>query len=340
MPFTKVSPADFLLEKKNRVLFDVRSPGEFEFGHIPGAVSFPLFSDDERAQVGTVYKKNGKEKAFELGLKIVGPKMAGFVKSAKKLAPDRQIGVHCWRGGQRSGSMAWLLDSAGFEVQVLDGGYKNYRQFVRDGFGKIDLKIVILGGKTGSGKTKILHALSEIGEQIIDLERLANHKGSAFGDIGEPAQPSVEAFENQLFEEISKLDPARWVWLENESRSIGRAFIPDSFWEKMKNAPLVNIEIPLAGRVQNLVEDYTGHDPELLEKAFRKIDSKLGGAAFKSAIENVQAGNFAAAAEIALFYYDKTYRHCLEKSVSPQIRHLDFEFSDPKLIAKHLAEVF
>ena len=142
--------ADFLRDSSTRVLLDVRSPGEYAQGHIPGAVSFPLFSDEERALVGTCYKQQGKEQALELGLELVGPKMAGFIRQARQLAPDRRLAVHCWRGGQRSGSMAWLFRQAGFEVATLDGGYKKYRRYVLDGFQGIQLDMRVVGGRTGS----------------------------------------------------------------------------------------------------------------------------------------------------------------------------------------------
>ena len=147
-------PADFLQLLSSRPILDVRSPGEFAQGHIPGAISFPLFTDEERAEVGIAYKNHGNEAAFELGLRRVGPKMADFVKMARKLAPGRQIAVHCWRGGQRSGSMAWLLRQAGFQVVTLEGGYKAYRQLVLQGLATNDQSFVVLGGRTGSGKTK------------------------------------------------------------------------------------------------------------------------------------------------------------------------------------------
>jgi tRNA 2-selenouridine synthase len=336
MSVKKIDTAAFLEYGGTIPILDVRSPGEYEQGHIPGATSFPLFTDEERAQVGTRYKQVGKDSAFVLGLEYVGPKMAGFVKKATKLAPDKQIAVHCWRGGQRSGSMAWLLQSAGFEVTLLSGGYKVYRQFVLEGFAQTNLNIRIVGGSTGTGKTKIIHALAALGEQIIDLEGLANHKGSAFGFIGEAAQPTVEQFENELFKVVSQLDPARRVWVENESRSIGRLYIPAGFWEPMKAAPLFHIEIPLQARIDNLLTDYVLEHTEELKLAFNKIATKLGGLRLKNAITALEQGDFAAAATIALEYYDKTYQFCLDNSKSSDIRIMKFEDGDPEKIAKAL----
>ncbi len=327
----------FLAERNHRIVLDVRAPAEFEQGHIPGALSFPLFSDAERAAVGTMYKQVGKEEAMELGLRIVGPKMEDFVKQAKLLAPHRRLAIHCWRGGQRSGSMAWLFRQAGFDVVTLEGGYKAYRQFVLESLAASSLKLIVLGGKTGSGKTKILHALRELGEQIIDLEGLANHKGSAFGFIGEAPQPTVEQFGNELFECTLSLDHTKRVWIENESKSIGRIYIPDEFFARLRASTLVNVEIPEEARIQNLLADYVLTDRTLLAVAFQKIASKLGGLNLKTALDSLEQDDFATAARIALGYYDKTYEHGLDTSLAPDIRRLVFEDGDPIGIARVLS---
>lgn len=332
--------SEFLAARCDRVVLDVRSPGEYTHGHIPGAVAFALFTDEERAKVGTIYKQQGKEQALELGLAFVGPKMATFVKQAKKIAPERRLAVHCWRGGQRSRSMAWLLRLSGFDVVTLEGGYKSYRQHLLNAFGQVtfaDLRVV--GGRTGTGKTKILHALRDLGEQIIDLEAIAHHKGSAFGTIGELPQPTVEQFENDLFEALLQLDLSKTIWTENESRSIGRVFIPDGFWACMKAAPLYNVSIPHAVRLQNLVNDYVGTDKSELAAAFYKIDKKLGGLQLKTALEALERDDFTAAAEIALWYYDKTYQHCLDTNPSPDIKMLEFGHGVPESIAGALKDL-
>jgi len=274
-----------------------------------------------------------------LGLRIVGPKMEGFVRQAQKLAPERRLAVHCWRGGQRSQSMAWLFRQAGFDVVTLDGGYKQYRQHILTRFENATLPMIVLGGKTGTGKTKILHALRDFGEQIIDLEAIAHHKGSAFGSIGEQPQPTVEQFENDLFACISQLDPERPTWIENESRSIGRVFVPEGFWNQMRRSPLYNVEVPQASRIQNLVSDYVGISVEELELTFWRIEKKIGGQQLKTALEALQRGDYAAAAEIALHYYDKTYRYGLENNPSPDIRMLPFEHGDAEKIARECRQL-
>ncbi len=330
---------DFLQHCSGRVLLDVRSPGEYAQGHIPGALCFPLFTDAERALVGTCYKQRSREEALELGLELVGPKMAGFVREARALAPNRQLAVHCWRGGQRSGSMAWLFRQAGFEVITLNGGYKNFRRFVLESFEKTPLQLFVVGGRTGSGKTQVLKELALLGEQIVDLEALAHHKGSAFGSIGEPDQPTVEQFENNLFQALRALDPTRRVWIENESRSIGRVYVPPAFWNYMRQSPLFNIQIPESARIDNLLHDYVRTDKSDLEAAFMRIYKKLGGQHVKTALEALAADDFATAARIALHYYDKTYQHGLENNPSSDIRLLEYPHGDAAKIARDLVDL-
>lgn len=330
--------AEFLFESRTCVLLDVRSPGEYQHGHIPGAVSFPLFSDEERAKVGTAYKQQGPEKALHIGLDIVGPKMTKMLRLAAELAPHKRVALHCWRGGQRSQSVAWLLRMGGFDVQLLAGGYKNYRQYVLESFERRTWNMKVLGGRTGTGKTKVLHALGEAGEQILDLEGLANHKGSAFGSLGQVEQPTVEQFENNLLDALNKLDPSKTTWVENESRSIGRAYLPDAFWQKMKLSPLFNLEIPQHDRINNLVEDYALYPVEDLIASFERISKKLGGLEFKLAVEALQSGDMQSATAIALKYYDKTYQHGLDTNPSLDKRLFSFDHSNPHQIAAFCIE--
>lgn len=318
------------------ILLDVRTPAEYEQGHIPGARNLPLFTNQERAIVGTLYKKEGPEAALLKGLEIVGPKMRSFVEQAAGLAPDRKLTIHCWRGGNRSGSMGWLLDLAGFEVETLIGGYKAFRRFVLDGFFRKKLKLIVLGGKTGAGKTLILHELKARGEQIIDLEGLAHHKGSAFGWIGEEAQPTSEQFENKLFEAFDKLDAHKACWIENESRTVGKVYIPQGMWEQMKAAPLLNIELPPEERIRHLVDTYTQTDSEDLKNCFRNMKKRLGGQHVNAALEALDQNDYSSAVKIALAYYDKTYQYQLENTVAPEVHRLSFDHLDPASIAEAL----
>lgn len=306
--------ADVLLENsKDRVLLDVRTPAEYAIGHIPGAYNLPLFSNEERVVVGTLYKQQSPDKAFLKGLEYAGARMPDYVKEARLLAPRGKIVVHCWRGGQRSGSLSWLLSFAGMDVQVLQGGYKAYRQYIHGQFAERPLRMLVLGGPTGSAKTKTLHELATLGEQIIDLEKLAQHKGSAFGALGEDAQPTVEQFENELYATFANIDPQRRVWIENESRGIGKVYMPQGFWEQFRQSPLIDLVLPFEQRVAFLVETYAGFALDDLINGFLAIERRLGGQNLKLALAALQTGDFASAAAIALRYYDKSYVHANQK---------------------------
>ncbi len=325
-------------ERNKRIILDVRTPAEYEKGHIPKALNLPLFSNEERAIVGTIYKQESSEKALLKGLDFVGNKMTRFIENAKVLAPEKRVAVHCWRGGKRSSSMAWLLDLAGLDVKVLEGGYKSYKRHIQNQMQVEHFKFIVLGGKTGSGKTHILKALKQKGEQVIDLEGVAHHKGSAFGWIGEAAQPSTEQFENDLFEQLLNLDSDKRIWLENESRNIGSVYLPDAFWDKMKNSPVINIEIPFENRVQILVDEYAQYPKEELLEGFYKIKKRLGGQNLKEAENALKENNFHKAVEIALGYYDKSYQFLLENNKAPEIHMVPFDEFDPQENARYLIE--
>ncbi len=332
----KIKPEDLCHFLDERVLIDVRSPAEYAHAHIPHALSLPLFNDDERVKIGTIYKQVSPENALLKGLDFVGPKMSGFIKKAIKWSPSRKVIIHCWRGGKRSGSMAWLLKFAGFDVLTIEGGYKTYRQYVLQQFENQGIKPIILGGKTGSGKTLILKELEKKGEQIIDLEALAHHKGSAFGWIGEEKQPSSEQFDNNLFDIFRKINPHKRVWIENESRSIGGVFIQQGFWNQMRQAPLIHLEVPFEVRVNHLVEGYTQSSQADLVASFEKIKKKLGYDHAKNAIECVQKGQFAEAAAMGLKYYDKAYNFGFEVHSTPKKHILEVTHFDISLTAELL----
>jgi tRNA 2-selenouridine synthase len=301
-------------------ILDVRSPGEYEHGHIPGAVSFPLFTDDERAQVGTCYKQVGHEAAVELGFDLAGPKCGDFIRAAKALAPDRQLRVHCWRGGMRSGGMGWILELAGFTVYTLAGGYKTYRRWVRATLAT-PKPIVILGGMTGSGKTQILHELAALREPVLDLEGLANHRGSSFGALLLPPQPSTEHYENLLAQLWATFPTERPIWLEAESQRVGTCRIPRELFEQMAAAPAVEVVRSLDERLDLLVEIYGEAPSQGLMEATERIRKRLGGDRTQAAIQHIQAGDLRSACAIILDYYDRTYRYDLVRrgNVIPQV---------------------
>ena len=291
-------------------VLDVRAPIEFAQGHVPGALNLPLFTDEERARIGTTYKQVSQEKAVHLGLEFFGPKMSGMVKQARKLVPGKEVRLHCWRGGMRSGAVLWLLELAGFRVHLLDHGYKDYRRAVLASFAE-PRPWRVLGGLTGSGKTDVLHELAARGEFVLDLEGLAHHKGSAFGSIGQLAQPTQEQFENNLAAALAALPAHAPVWVEDESRQIGRLTIPPALFAQLQAAPRYVLEVPRAARVAKLAAEYGAESPALLAEAIERLQKRLGGLANKQALAAVQAGNFPLMVELVLDYYDRTYTHGL-----------------------------
>lgn len=326
------------LYSANNNLIDVRSPKEFEQGHIPGAINIPLFNNEERAIVGTLYKQQGRQQAILKGLEIVGPKMASIVESAQNIAKNNVVFVYCWRGGMRSGSVAWLLETYGLKVYLLKGGYKTFRKAVLDSFAQ-QLKYIILGGKTGSGKTLILQKLKEKGEQIIDLEGIAHHKGSAFGALGEKAAPSQEQFENKIYAEILQLDPSKHIWLEDESRLIGNKVIPDGLWQQMTNAKVIHINLPFNDRLEYLVKEYGKYSVEQLKESILKITKRLGPEQTKISLEALDKNDLRTACQMCLTYYDKTYSHGLSKREKRSVEELNCEVLHPDKIAQSLTEL-
>ena len=209
--------------------------------------------------------------------------------------------------------MQWLCNFSGLNVTRLAGGYKSYRQSLIAYFANTPFQLKILGGGTGSGKTEILYALSDLGHQIVDLEKIAHHKGSAFGTIGENAQLPNEQFENNLFGAFFKCDPSKPIWLENESRSIGRNHIPESLWWKMRSSILYNIDVNREVRLDRVMQYYSHDaDVEILKEAFIKIKKRLGGHDFQIAMKALDTNDLRTAADVALRYYDKTYTFQIE----------------------------
>ncbi len=291
---------------ENIPIIDVRSPAEYKCGHVPKATNLPLFDNSERARVGTLYKQVSRKEAMLEGLRIVGPKMASFVHDASTLAKKQTIGIYCWRGGMRSGSVAILLDMAGFDVLVLNGGYKGYRQYTADLVSK-PWPLRVISGSTGSGKTEILLALKDLGEQVLDLEGLAHHKGSAFGGLMQPSQPTSEHMQNILADELRVMDDKRRIWVEDESMNIGSAFLPDTFWNHLHQSPLYIVERSKNVRIKRLSSEYGMADKLMVIERIERIRKKLGGQSTKDAVAFVEVGDVESATNILLRYYDKAY---------------------------------
>lgn len=304
-------------------IIDVRSPSEYARGHIPGAFNIPLFTDEERSAVGTAYVNEGRQKAVKLGLQLVAPKLNWYLDTLNALVNQKQILVYCWRGGMRSASMSWLFSLAGFKSSTLQGGYKSFRRFAQSYFER-HFNFVVLGGFTGCGKTEALKILKEHGEQVIDIEGLANHKGSAFGWINQQPQPSTEHFENLLFDELRKLNPTQPIWIEDESKSIGSVFIPQAIYNQMSNSPTIVIETELSKRIDRLIVEYTSCDKQNLIDSVRRIQKRFGLEKAQLCIDHIESGSLSEAIAITLEYYDKTYKYGLEqKKIPPKYIYSD-----------------
>jgi len=307
-----ISLPEFLSPRDNLPIVDVRSPLEFQEGHIRGAHNIPLLNNEERIVVGTDYKQKGQAEAIKTGFRLVGPRLEGIINEAAKVSSGKELLVHCWRGGMRSNNFCQFIGMAGIKSKPLTGGYKAYRQFALEAFKK-PLPVILLTGCTGSGKSEILRALQDQGEQILDLEKLANHKGSAFGGLMMPAQPTTEQFQNELFEEILRLDPNKRIWVEDESIAIGKIFLPNDFWRNMGKGQIVKMDVAKEVRVQRLVNEYGPANRDEFLQTMGKVVTKLGGQHFKAAKEKLLQGDIASTIEILLTYYDKAYLNSIEK---------------------------
>lgn len=314
MAVKRININEFLELAKSHLIIDVRSPSEYTHAHIPQAHNLPLFSDEERKVIGTAYKQLSRERAIKFGLDYFGPKMRTTIEEVETLAKVSEsqthssttILVHCWRGGMRSGAVAWLLDLYGFKVFTLEGGYKAYRNWILQQFEK-PFNFNIIGGFTGSGKTPLLYGLQKNNKTIIDLEGLANHKGSALGGIGQPPQPSQEMFENLLGMELVKYDEKIPIFLEDESQRIGNMSIPMSMWNTMRGSSVYFIDIPFEERLDYLTIEYGNHEKEKLVAAIMRIQKRLGGLETKNAINFLLENNYKESFRILLKYYDKWY---------------------------------
>ncbi len=336
---TEAIPVDnFLLQSPEKLVIDVRSPIEFKKGHMPGAVNIPLFDDLERAEIGTLYKAKGKEDAVMRGLEIVSPKLTKFIKEAKSNTKNKGVLVYCFRGGMRSNSFGWLLNTAGLEAQIMEGGYKAYRNYVLNQFEK-NYKLLLLGGATGSGKTEILKQLkSKI--PILDLEGLAHHKGSAFGGIGQPAQLPQQLFENNFYNELKLVDPTKYLLLEDESMSIGYNKIPYSFWLQMKEATIIKILMPFDLRVNRLVNEYGKEDIEKLKQSVKNISQQLGPNNSKDCLQWLDERKLADVAALTLKYYDKAYEYNHTQKNKKVIVPVETDTADPIINAEKIKRAF
>lgn len=341
MSAQKITVDLFLEKAEKHLVLDARSPSEFAQAHIPNALSLPLFSDEERKIVGTTYKQNSRAAAIKIGLDFFGPKMRAMVEQVETYLQEKnekKVLVHCWRGGMRSAAVAWLLDLYGFEVYLLQGGYKAYRNWVLEQLAKA-YPLHILSGNTGCGKTEMLYALAKNGEAIIDLEALAGHKGSAFGNLGLPAQSSTEQFENNLAAQLFQLmqNPStKRIWVESESNRIGNINIHHTFFNQMKQAPCLQIAVPLEKRIEKIVAEYGSFPKEDLIAAVIRIQKRLGPLETKQTLAFLELGAVYQAFEILMRYYDKFYQKS-DTFLAPYL-HIDLPTNDAEQNAQIIFE--
>ncbi len=324
-------------------IIDVRSPDEYYKGNMPNSINIPLFDNEERSKVGTIYKKYGKEKAVIQGLEYLSNKIENMLKNLfeaidlykldnyySKLE-EPALKIYCSRGGMRSKSIAWLLEKYNLKNITLNSGYKSYRKWTLDSF-NIDWEIVLIGGKTGTGKTKLLKLLDKYNYQIIDLEALACHRGSTFGGLGMVKQPSNEQFENLIAEKLKEFRKDNKILLEAESANIGKCKIPHQLFSQMKTAKRIEIINSESNRVEELVKTYSIYEVEDLKDAVLRIKKRLGPQRTKIAIDSINNKDWETVCKSVLSYYDKCYEY--EKIGKENIKVLDMTniYDDQKTI--------
>lgn len=308
--FQDIELENLLQTKDGHTLVDVRSPSEYDEATIPGSINIPIFSDEERAEVGTIYKQVGKEEAKQRGLEIFSAKLPDFIEQFKKV--NTPMTVFCWRGGMRSKTAATVLDLMGIHATRLYGGIKSYRQWVVHELEKQDFppNLYVLNGYTGSGKTIILQKLAAKGYPVIDLEKLAGHRGSIFGQIG--LKPSKQKkFDSLLVQAMKRFENEPFVFIEGESKRIGRVVLPDFLYDKKENGKQLFIHLPFELRVKIILDEYHPMDyADKFMEAFQFIKKRIHTPIAKEIEEALQANDYAKAVKLLLeFYYDPRYEH-------------------------------
>lgn len=301
-------------------VIDVRSQSEFAEDHVPGAINLPVLDDAERAEVGTIYKQSPFT-ARKTGAALVAKNISYHLNShfASKDKDYRPL-AYCWRGGQRSNSMALVLSQIGWQVTVLQGGYKTYRAYVREQLQQLPEQFTyqLLCGLTGSGKTHILQHMQQRGAQVLDLEGLANHRGSLLGEEwhGKPApQPSQKYFESLLLQQLQSFK-SKLVWLESESNKIGQVYLPQSLWQQMKQAKCVEIQLPMSSRVQFLLQAYSHlvTHPDVLKAKLERLKSRYGRQKLNQWYQLIDNEQWAAfVQDILQSHYDPTYTQSIQR---------------------------
>jgi len=350
MPLVNITAADVLSRLADfDTVIDARSEGEFAEDRIPGAVNWPSLSDAERKLVGTEYKQDSPFIAKKRGAALVARNIAAHIEREVFDKPkDWQPLVYCWRGGKRSGSLALVLDQIGFKVHLLEGGYREYRRAVLAELQQLPQRFVyrVVCGKTGSGKSRLLKALRERGAQVLDLEELANHRGSVLGLVPGSPQPSQKQFDSRVWDALRRFDPARPVWVESESKKVGELRVPESLIERMRAAPCVRIELPLEARVALLMEDYdffVKDVPAFCER-LDALRALRGNEVVNAWQEAARAGRIESVVrDLLLTHYDPVYLQSMQRNFAgfDAAARLDLSDASPTTlpsVARTLAE--
>lgn len=300
---------------------DVRSPSEYTHGHIPDAINIPLLDDEVRKQVGIAFVQQGRVSAVKIGISLTSYWLPVIIDEMIRVSLDRQLKIYCWRGGMRSAAAAFLARLAGLNPVLLVGGYKSFRRYVHQSF-IFPWKFIVIGGMTGSGKTELLFRLAEMHHQVLDLEGLANHKGSVFGGLMQPPQPTTEQFENLIWQQLASFNIQFPVWVEDESINIGRCFVPKPIFERMQASPLILLNIPSEQRAERLALEYGQADTEELVATVRKIGKRLGFQQTDIITQLIRQNRFKEACLMLLQFYDKAYSISLSRRDPHTIIHL------------------
>lgn len=314
--FHDITVNDFIanFNQQKYVWIDVRSPSEYKEATIPGSINIPLFNDEERDEIGTLYKKVSVQAAKERGLEIASHKLPALVKEFSSL--ERKIMLFCWRGGMRSKTVATVLDLMGIETIRLQGGLRAYREWVIDKLATINFepKAFVINGYTGAGKTVILRRLAQEGYPVLDLEGMANHRGSIFGQIGlEPNNQRM--FESYLVGNVMALQHSPYVLIEAESKRIGKVILPTFLMEKKQQGIQIFVDMPVEERVRHILDDYRPweHQQNYME-AFHRIKSRIHTPVASEIEGCLEMGDFSSAVKLLLeYYYDPRYEYTAEQ---------------------------
>ena len=335
--------------KAKGLLIDVRSPDEYYKGHMPKSINIPLFNNEERCIIGKKYKNSGREVAVREGFKIVDKKLHNLIKlinlekekylnnNENKSTDQQLIKIYCARGGMRSQSICWLLERFRYSCLILEGGYKAYRNWVLSSFNK-NYKIVVIGGKTGVRKTKILDRLKNLNYQVIDFEALANHRGSSFGGLGMLNQPTNEQYENLISENLDKYKSNKIIFVEAESPNIGKNRIPFEFYKQMKISKRIEIIRDRKIRIKELIDTYSTFSKKELSDSVLKISKRLGPQRTKSALDSINNEDWEAVCISVLDYYDKCYEYDLRDKKNVMILNMKLE-NDNEIINEILNNI-